>query len=187
MFVSFTSEGGGFSWFQRNTSLDPGVQWEFKQRLTGNGVTLSSSWALCARNVGGMVFDGSKLVCGDYGEGFVFAFDQSSDQWAVEGILQLDTSTNCGESSITISGDKIVMGCPYNDSNIGTALVFVRNATVGDNGGWGNGTELLPIDYNATGARYGTSVGIDGKSTIHKRLYLLFHGLKPLIRLFFNS
>ena len=132
-----------------------------------------------------MVFDGSKLVCGDNGRGYVFAFDQASDQWALEGILQLDTSTDCGASSIAISGDKIVMGCPLHNSNIGRALVFVHNATVSENGGWGNGTELLPIDYNATGARYGTSVGIDGESTINKRLYLLFHGLKPLIHLFF--
>ena len=93
-----------------------------------------------------MVFDGSKLVCGDNGQGYVFAFNKTSDQeWAVEGTLQPGASTNCLDSSIAISGDKIVMGCPR--SVVGTALVFVRNAAMSDNGGWDDGTELLPNEY----------------------------------------
>ena len=98
--------------FQRNASLGAGNQWKPKQRLTGNEVGPTSSF-LCATNGGGggMVFGGSKLVCGDDGQGYGFAFDQTSDEWAVEGILQPDTSKHYEESRIAISGDKKVMGC----------------------------------------------------------------------------
>ena len=82
-------------------------------------------------------------------------------------------NAGCGES-IAISGDKIVMGCPGQSGYIGTAFVFVRDNAVSLNGGWGDGTELLPNTYPAQGApygaRYGSSVGIDGKSAIHRRL-----------------
>ena len=177
-FVSFESAGGGFSWFQRNASRVAGEQWEFKQRLDSTDV-VSSFGYLCVGH-GGMVFDGSKLVCGGSGgsgglvwgsgRGYVFAFNQTSNQWAVEGILQPDTDiissgAGCG-FSMAISGDKIVMGCPGQNNNLGTAFMFVRDNAVSLNGGWGNGTELLPNSYPAGVVYYGQSVGIDGKSTL---------------------
>ena len=65
--------------------------------------------------------------------------------------------------SVAISGDTVVVGAPQDDSNRGSAYVFVKPGT-----GWANATETAKLiaSDGAAGDRFGYSVAISGDTVV---------------------
>ena len=116
-----------------------------------------------------MSLDGNTLVVGapDYdqstnneGAAYVFVFDGTA--WSEEA--QLLASDASGADSfgfdVAISGDTIVVGAPYDDSQTGSVYVFVRSGTVWSEQQKLRGATSITFDY------YGTSVAVSGDTIL---------------------
>ncbi len=114
-----------------------------------------------------VAIDGDIMVVGAPGDNgsdlsgtaFVFRRNSVTGVWTEEATLKptTDTGDRCGRS-VDVSGDRIIIGCPFDDDgggNSGSAFVYL------DDGGWALEDQLVATDADGDD-RFGTSVGIDG-------------------------
>ena len=97
--------------------------------------------------------------------GSAYVFTRSGTTWIQEAKL-LASDGEGGDQfghSVSISGDTIVMGAPFdndNDSNSGSAYIFTRSGTV-----WNEEAKLIAPD-GAAGDRFGISVSLSGDTVV---------------------
>ena len=97
--------------------------------------------------------------------GSAYVFVRSGATW-IEQAKLLPGDGALGDrfgTSVSISGDTVVVGAPFDDDNgssAGSAYVFVRSGTT-----WTEQAKLLPGD-GAASDDFGTSVSIDGDITV---------------------
>jgi len=121
--------------------------------------------------------DGDSTDNGQIDSGAVFVFVRSADGWTQQAYLKA-SNTDDGDwfgSSVAVSGDTIVVGAPFEDSNSteidtgqddnsfnnsGAAYVFVR-----DNGNWAQQAYLKPSN-NSNAVQFGLSVAVSGGTAV---------------------
>ena len=116
--------------------------------------------------------DGETIVVGapgdDSDEGSAYVFVRSVTGWATgDQTAKLTASDGAAGdefgTSVAVDGDTIVVGAPGDDSDEGSAYVFVRPGT-----GWatGNQTAKLTASDGAAGDEFGISVAVDGATIV---------------------
>ena len=106
----------------------------------------------------------------DVGSAYVFVKPTTSNGWADTSGDETAKLTAIGGApgdkfgtSVAVDGETIVVGAPGDDSDEGSAYVFVRSVT-----GWATGdqTAKLTASDGAAGDEFGTSVAVDGDTIV---------------------
>src|SRR6185312_3060347 len=103
------------------------------------------------------------------GNNVVYVFARPAGGWSdapATATLSASTSVRGDELgfSLAVSGDTILAGNPFADSQIGAAYVFTKPA-----GGWADEHEaqkLSPAQDTLSIANFGSSVGVDGATVV---------------------
>jgi len=152
--------------------VDPWVQ---AAELTNSSGLAQDQLARSVAVSGNIVVVGAPFVNSDQGAVYVFV-EPPTGCWANTGIYIAEmkggaAGDNFGWSvGINASGDTIVVGAPYVNSQQGAAYVFVAPSTVGGVPIW---TSQTPLSYNAeltasngaAGDFFGTSVAVSGSAS----------------------
>lgn len=112
-----------------------------------------------------VAIDGDTAVAGASehgGTGAAYVFVRSGGVWVQQQML---TSSDAAPldgfgHSVSISGDTIVVGAPFDDSDAGSAYVFVRSGVV-----WAEQAKLTSSD-GVAGDDFGRAVAIDGDTVV---------------------
>ena len=109
--------------------------------------------------------DGDTVVVGAFGEdtggsnaGAAYVFTRSGTTWSQQQKIQSSdkaSGDNFG-NSLAISGDTVVVGAYWEDTDAGSAYIFTRSGTT-----WSQQQKIQASD-KAADDRFGQSVGIDG-------------------------
>ncbi len=141
-----------------------GTTWSLQQILYGSNLQEWDRYGISVSIDGDYAAVGSDLGTGtSSNSGNVHIFKRNGTSWNLEAIIfGNDAYGSCGHS-VSISGDYVVMGAPYdNDSgaNSGSAYVFKREGT-----NWIQQAKLIAADA-AAGDYFGNSVSIYGDTVI---------------------
>jgi hypothetical protein len=142
------------------------------------GAKLTASDGELYDGFGSVSISGSTMVIGQRGDddkgsssGAAYVFTRGSTfNWTQ--IAKLTASDGASNDyfghSVSIDGDTIVIGAPYEDvygSNSGAAYVYTRNTAGSLTSGWTQRAKLTPND-GALGDIFGQSVSIDGDTIV---------------------
>ncbi|MCI5194239.1 MAG: hypothetical protein D3915_14110, partial [Candidatus Electrothrix sp. AU1_5] len=145
----FTRNGDG-SWYQ-------------KIKLVPDDVTTHSAFGCSVSISGDTIVIGSDRNHGNgYQSGSAYIFVRNGDGfWHQQAKLIPDASYSLFGSSVSISGNTVVIGSPGDDENgteVGSVYVFVRNIA----GVWNRQAKFLPD----AGERFGSTVSISGDTVL---------------------
>jgi len=147
----FLRDSGVWTQQAKLTASDGGANDDF-----GRAVSISGDTAV----IGASSHNGS-----DFLSGAVYVFARSGGIWTQQAKLLPDDGASMDRfgSSVSISGDTIVVGATWDDdngSNSGSAYVFTRA-----NGVWTQNAKLLP-DVGSENAIFGNSVALNGTTIV---------------------
>jgi len=151
-------EGNGAVWI---LEFD-GLGWDVVAELTGSASLAGAEFGDSVALSGDYLLVGAPKEDGDeVRSGVVYVFErEASGSWTeVERLQASDVQRNAAfGAAVSLSGDLAVIGTPfYKDAGaLGAVNVFRRDAS----GIW---TEVADIRLDALGARFGTSVHVDGQ------------------------
>jgi hypothetical protein len=141
-----------------------GASWSLQQKLTAGDGAANDIFGIA------IALSGDTLVIGaahdDTGatpnHGSVYVFVRNGAAWSQQQKLTAaDAMTNDSfGSAIALSGNTLVAGASSDDSNKGSAYVFVRNGTL-----WSQQQKLVAAD-GAVQDSFGFSVGISGDTVV---------------------
>lgn len=143
----FTRSGATWSQQAKLTASDvaAGERFGYRGSISGDTIVLSSQ--------GGSVFG--------VGLGAIYVFVRSGTAWTQQARLTAnDSVTGDKFEVVVISGDTIIVGNQYKDSNRGAAYIFVRSGTT-----WSQQAKLTASD-GVLGDLFGNSVFIDRDTAI---------------------
>lgn len=138
-----------------------GTNWETQAELMASNSNGADSFGYSVS------ISGDHIVIGASNKGEVFVYSKSGTEWTNAYETAILTASDTSEddgfgSSVSISGDHIVVGAPSSDDNgynSGSAYVYSKSDSI-----WTNATETAKfMASNASGADYfGSSVSISG-------------------------
>jgi hypothetical protein len=138
-----------------------GGSWTQQQELTASDGASGDQFGISVS------IDGDTAIVGALGDdnftGSAYAFTRSGSTWTQKDKL---TASDAAEgdrfgSSVSVSGDTALVGAPQNDSNTGSAYVFVRAGEL-----WPQqGVPLIASD-GVSGDFFGTSVSVSGDTAL---------------------
>lgn len=145
MLLAFTTPENQLS----NQVLSPGILDNF-----GFSIAIDGNYAVIGAS-------GDDIGMGD-DLGTAYIFIRSGSNWSQQATLFAGDATaqDYFGSSVAISGNTVVIGAPGDDSDKGSAYVFVRT-----NASWSQQTKLT-VSAGLANHRFGTSVGISGNYAI---------------------
>ena len=142
-----TYDGGAAYVFKRQ-----GSEWLFQQQLYGVNIQQWDRYGMSVSISGNTIVVGSDS-CN------VHVYKQNGESWDLEAVIVGDDGLGEFGHAVSIAGDDIVVGAPYEDDNgqnSGSAYVFKREGT-----SWTQQAKLLPADGNIKDY-FGSSVSIKG-------------------------
>ncbi|AGN30308.1 FG-GAP repeat protein [Vibrio phage nt-1] len=130
--------------FYGKSSIATDLQQRIARTSRGVGVTIDGDYAAIGTNTGG-----------------AYVYIRSGTTWSLQATLSpSSTSSNDYASSVSLSGNTLVIGTPLEGVSAGAAYVYVRSGTT-----WSQQQKLLASDNGLAGSytQFGYSVAIDGE------------------------
>jgi len=153
--------GGSAYTFIRNKGGQE--NWGFESKLVAPDGAAVRYFGHSVSVSGGLAMVGAPLVSGRRGSGSAYIFARNEGEWNFlnklvppDGVID----DRFGHS-VSISGDRSLVGSPFDDENgrhSGSAYIFIND---GDLGGWNFSRKLLASD-GTVGDRFGWPVSISG-------------------------
>src|ERR1017187_10011756 len=143
--------------------VQSGGTWTQQQVLTFPGVGTYSDFGYSVSVSGDTVVVGAAAL---YGSGSAHVFVRSNGVWTRQQVLSApDLKSTFGGidgfgTSVSLSGNRVLIGAPYNTSGVGSAYVFVQSGGV-----WSLESELLASD-GAVQDQFGASVSLSGNTVL---------------------
>ncbi|MEA3476911.1 MAG: T9SS type A sorting domain-containing protein, partial [Bacteroidota bacterium] len=97
------------------------------------------------------------------GAAYVYKLDSVSGEWNMHQKITPD-DIQLGDlfgSSVSVSGDKLLIGAKGADDNVGAAYIYTNDGTQ-----WVQEARLTPLNYIGSEPYFGISVGLDGNYAI---------------------
>ena len=157
------TDAGAAYIFKRGTGTET---WTEEAKIQASDIAANDSFGYAVSIDGDTVVVGARQEDeGGTDAGAAYIFTRSGTTWAQQEKLMASdkqAGDNFGNSAVSISGNRVVVGAAYEDtngSNAGAAYIFERSGTT-----WTEVKKILASDGQAND--YGGSVAIDGTNVI---------------------
>ena len=138
-----------------------GDSWQLQQQIIGQESTTDDNFGWS------VAISGETAVIGAYDlneidRGAAYVFVRDGLAWTQQQKLMASDGTAVDQfgSSVSISGDSVVVGASGNNNSRGAAYIFVRSGSI-----WSQQQELTAADGTA-GDEFGMAVGISGETVV---------------------
>ena len=127
------------------------------QKFLPDGITDNDFWGRAVS------IDGNRAIVGGFSDVYIFEYDATADTW-IEA-AELNAPPGGGGAfgySVSIQGDRALVGAYLNNGGVGTAYIFEYNAATDQ---WEEVVQLLASDGTADDW-FGQSVSLDGDRVV---------------------
>jgi hypothetical protein len=137
-----------------------GLTWSQQQKIMPAGGVVTDQFG------SSVSISGDSLIVGAFGKdnskGAAYVYVRNGSVWTQQQLLSAADGVAADEFgwSLAISGDRVVVGAPGDDSLHGGAYIFFRNGT-----SWSQAAKIVASD-GSTFDRFGYSTAIDGVSAM---------------------